>query len=464
MFAQRCSFFTLLCLACLGGLLLFPLEIMPSLLTQPGKAPLPDLSVDQMSFSDTQLYDWQIDQADFENALYDRDKLISTEFQIPPGLEKAVSFWLSIYTKYSTHQVVLFDSHYPEVVYEVLDFTDNHHNSKSRLIYEVVRKNTLAKKIKRYKNAFKSLKRNPHPKKPTPEQLNILSALKAAGLKKDFGVLSRSMRSQTGQRENILFGLERAAPYWSKMEKIFSNIGVPIEITRLSLLESSFNNAVTSSAGARGVWQFIKTGAKDFLVVDEKLKLDERLSILKSTAGAARLLRRNYFSLNSWPLALTAYNYGVRPLIRIPHRLRSHSHIAELYKPSRKKARLGFAGRSYFPGFLAVLRAEKYRELFYPKITGRDNKPAIFKKITKTISVRKFSKLNGITPEALIGLNSDIRSKTSLLPKNFHVLVPANLNQDNSNLLASPIYFRDFMKANGLYSYAGSKSSPAKGK
>ena len=43
-------------------------------------------------------------------------------FAVPPGMEARVSFWIDIYTKYSTDQGLLHDSRYPEIVYESVDF------------------------------------------------------------------------------------------------------------------------------------------------------------------------------------------------------------------------------------------------------------------------------------------------------------------------------------------------------
>ena len=44
-------------------------------------------------------------------------------FSTPVGMESRVSFWIDIYSKYTTDQGVLHDSLYPEIVYEDVDFT-----------------------------------------------------------------------------------------------------------------------------------------------------------------------------------------------------------------------------------------------------------------------------------------------------------------------------------------------------
>ena len=45
-------------------------------------------------------------------------------FAIPPRMEERVSFWIDIYSRYTTHQGLLHDSRYVNIVYESVDFTD----------------------------------------------------------------------------------------------------------------------------------------------------------------------------------------------------------------------------------------------------------------------------------------------------------------------------------------------------
>ena len=45
-------------------------------------------------------------------------------FENPPGFQRRVNFWIDVYTKYTTHQALLHDAHYLDIVYKVLDFSD----------------------------------------------------------------------------------------------------------------------------------------------------------------------------------------------------------------------------------------------------------------------------------------------------------------------------------------------------
>ena len=105
-------------------------------------------------------------------------------------------------------------------------------------------------------------------------------------------------------------GLLASNSFLRRMEGIFSQMDVPPELVLLSLVESSFNWNAISHAGATGIWQFMPNTGREFMLVDPVQQIDERLSPIKSTVAAARLLLRNHRMLGSWPKAVSAYNHG----------------------------------------------------------------------------------------------------------------------------------------------------------
>ena len=117
------------------------------------------------------------------------------------------------------------------------------------------------------------------------------------------------LRTQTGVRERFREGVQSSRRYIKAMEEIFEREGVPVELTRLPLVESSFNLSATSKVGAAGIWQFMPaTGRLYEMKVSNAV--DERRDPLIATEAAARFLRSNYEKLGAWPLAITAYNHG----------------------------------------------------------------------------------------------------------------------------------------------------------
>src|SRR5439155_792023 len=90
--------------------------------------------------------------------------------------------------------------------------------------------------------------------------------------------------------------------------------GFQVEGARLPHLESSFDLRAYSKAGAAGIWQFIPATGRRFMRVDALV--DERRDPFASTRAAALYLREVHRLLNSWPLAITAYNHGPQGMAR----------------------------------------------------------------------------------------------------------------------------------------------------
>ena len=70
------------------------------------------------------------------------------------------------------------------------------------------------------------------------------------------------------------------------MEKIFRQKGLPVVLTRLPLIESSFNIEAYSKVGAAGIWQFMPATGRLFLTINHMV--DERLDPLIATPGRRR--------------------------------------------------------------------------------------------------------------------------------------------------------------------------------
>lgn len=106
---------------------------------------------------------------------------------------------------------------------------------------------------------------------------------------------------------NRMHGLSKH--YFKTYEQIFNEMGLPEEIKYLSLVESSLNPHLVSSAGAVGPWQFIYTTARIY-DLDMNTKIDERKDIYSSTYAVSKYLAESYDQFNDWLLALASYNCG----------------------------------------------------------------------------------------------------------------------------------------------------------
>ncbi|MBN9283130.1 MULTISPECIES: lytic transglycosylase domain-containing protein [unclassified Flavobacterium] len=103
--------------------------------------------------------------------------------------------------------------------------------------------------------------------------------------------------------------IKRANRAFPVIEPILKQYGVPDDFKYLAVIESGLVNAV-SSAGARGVWQFMPETAKEKgMEVNEYV--DERYHLEKSTEAACKYLLSAKDKFGNWTLAAASYNGGM---------------------------------------------------------------------------------------------------------------------------------------------------------
>lgn len=120
--------------------------------------------------------------------------------------------------------------------------------------------------------------------------------------------MDRELLVNTYWQSNGLLMFKRAAKYFPIIEPILKKNGVPDDFKYLAVIESGLTNAV-SPAGARGVWQIMKTtGKENGLEINSNV--DERYHLVMSTEVACKYLLKAKEKLGSWTLAAAAYNAG----------------------------------------------------------------------------------------------------------------------------------------------------------
>jgi hypothetical protein len=81
--------------------------------------------------------------------------------------------------------------------------------------------------------------------------------------------------------------------------------GLPASVATVPMIESSYNEFVTSNKGAAGAWQLMPKTAKDYGV-----STADRYKLAPSTEAALTLLNDLHKRFGSWSLAFAAYNAG----------------------------------------------------------------------------------------------------------------------------------------------------------
>ncbi len=108
--------------------------------------------------------------------------------------------------------------------------------------------------------------------------------------------------------------IKRSGRAFPIIEPILKRYGVPDDFKYLAVAESGLMNA-TSSAGAKGFWQFMPTTAKE-MGMEVSETVDQRYNLEKSTETACRYLLSAKEKFGSWTLAAASYNGGVNGVNR----------------------------------------------------------------------------------------------------------------------------------------------------
>lgn len=103
--------------------------------------------------------------------------------------------------------------------------------------------------------------------------------------------------------------LKRANRAFPVIEPILAKYGIPDDFKYLAVIESGLVNAV-SSAGARGIWQFMPETAKE-KGMEVNDFVDERYHLEKSTEAACKYLLAAKNKFGSWTMAAASYNGGM---------------------------------------------------------------------------------------------------------------------------------------------------------
>jgi len=122
--------------------------------------------------------------------------------------------------------------------------------------------------------------------------------------------LDRELLVNSYWHSSTVQNIKLANRFFPTIERILAENSIPDDFKYLAVAESGLRNA-TSSAGAKGFWQFLKSTGKEYnLEINDEV--DERYHLEKSTRAACQYLQRQKDKLGSWTLAAAAYNAGSR--------------------------------------------------------------------------------------------------------------------------------------------------------
>lgn len=279
-------------------------------------------------------------------------------FLKPAALDGAVDFWRKTYGVWQRSEVAFHDDRHMDVVYEVMTLPGNVGEGLTQ-----EQKEMINQRRDFWKGVLAGLEAKIRYGAPlTAADKQAVAKLEANGrsLNNVLPGASERLRSQRGTRERFKRGLEISGRYDLQFRKIFRDAGLPEELAYLPHVESSFQTAAKSSAGAVGLWQFTKAAAKTFIPGGENPDL--RFDPFISANGAARYLSYAYGKLGDWPTAVTSYNHGIGGMKRAQNQMgHDFARIVESYDGPA----FGFASRNYYAQFLAAREIASNPERFF---------------------------------------------------------------------------------------------------
>ncbi|MEI6125577.1 MAG: transglycosylase SLT domain-containing protein [Pseudomonadota bacterium] len=308
-------------------------------------------------------------------------------------LHKEIKFWKDIFARYDDDHYVLHDPGDLGVIYKVLTFDPLTSDSKrERQIalekYEITKLLLLLAK-KTLENEELTLSEK-HLAQLFGEPLNP----------QKLKICAYRVRAQQGISNRFNEGLQRSFAYLPTIKKIFKENGLPESLSYLPHVESSFNPLARSSAGAVGMWQFVRKTAQIFMKVNSVI--DERYDPITSSQAACSLLKINYRETGDWGLAITAYNHGLTGMKEGAKKYgRNYIEVRKKYhSPSFQ-----FASKNFYPEFLAAVEIMENLEKYFPGVNASSTLKMIRYKLKKPVVLPLLAKNCGIDTARLKELN-----------------------------------------------------------
>ncbi len=278
-------------------------------------------------------------------------------FPVPAALDEQVEFWINVFARWSLSEVAIHDAVHPSLVYEIVTLPGDPGEGYARTQRDGVRSRT-----RKIQATLAEMERKiaVRAELTDAEKALALKISTTAGIASLRGAKDR-VRSQRGLRERFRRGLEISGRYDAEFRKAFRENGLPEDLAFLPHVESSFQAAARSSAGAVGVWQFTRPAARKFMLFNAAI--DERLDPVAAARGAARYLRDAHETLGDWALAVTSYNHGVEGMARAKARFGTDfGRIVRDYDGKH----FGFASRNFYTEFLAAREIARDPVRFFP--------------------------------------------------------------------------------------------------
>jgi membrane-bound lytic murein transglycosylase D len=275
-------------------------------------------------------------------------------FPRPADLEPAVKFWTRVYTEVDTKSGFIHDNLRLDIVYQTVRLPDDGSRERRRRVERATEATrTILEKLG--SGARQSL---------SNDEERVLKLFPEGTSNAEFRAATERLRFQLGQSDRVRAGLVRSGTWKPYIHQVLAQRGLPPELAALPHVESSFDPTAYSKVGAAVMWQFMRSTGVRYMRIDHIV--DERRDPFFATDAAARLLADNFSVIQSWPLALTAYNHGLASMRRAVQQQKT-TDIATIVAKYQSRS-FGFASRNFYTAFLAALEIDSNPERYFPNL------------------------------------------------------------------------------------------------
>lgn len=310
----------------------------------------------------------------------------------PPGLEPEIAFWRKIFGEVSTQEALVHDNRHLGVVYAKLDLSGFRSDGARRREMDATKAH-YARILSRLATGDRT--------DLGPDERRVLALWSGRPSNDTLLAAAARVRIQQGLADRFLTGLIRSGRWEEHIRANLARSGVPEGLGCLPHVESSFNPEARSYVGAAGLWQFTAGTGRRFMRVDTLV--DERRDPYRSSEAAARLLRANYGELQSWPLAITAYNHGtggMRRAIRIMGTDNIETIVRNYDGPG-----FGFASRNFYVSLLAAEDVQREAAKYFGSVEREAPEKLTAIEIPWNISAHNLGQTLGLDQETLKAYN-----------------------------------------------------------
>src|SRR5262245_34359477 len=337
------------------------------------------------------------------------------QFPRPAALEPAVQFWTRVYTEITTREGFIHDDERLDVVYQTVKIGDDMSSRE--------RRRRVEQAVDRYQDILTKLGGGARTNLSSEEE-RVLHLFPEGMSSTEFRAAATRVRFQLGQADRFRAGLIRSGTWKQYIYDVLDKQGLPRELAALPHVESSFDPTAYSKVGAAGMWQFMRSTGVRYMRIDRVV--DERRDPFLASEAAARVLADNYDVLQSWPLAVTAYNHGVGGMRNATVQQKTKD-IAKIVANYQSRS-FGFASRNFYTAFLAAVQIDQNPTKYFgsinlnpPSDTGVVVVPDFLSAdaLADALNLRE-GKLRELNP----ALTDAVWSGDKLVPKGFSLRVP----------------------------------------